>query len=333
MISVIIINWNGKEHLEGCLASLRKQTLTDFEIILVDNGSTDGSVEYVRQVFPEVGIVALPENLGFCGGNNAGLRHARGELVALLNNDTEVSPHWLQALNGAAVKWPKAGLFASKMLFFDQRERLDTAGDEFHIAGFPIKRGWRQLDGPEFNQPREIFGACAGAALYRKEMLDRIGGLDEDFFVYAEDIDLSFRAQIYGYRCRYVPEAIVYHKGSATMGKTWRWFYLSRRNQLWVMVKNMPGKLLVKYLPVLGLYHLSSILYHGLRGRGRLILNAYWDAWRGLPKMLQKRHIIQASRTVPIKYLDSILARGGLFSRARSPVTEQLASSTYMNPP
>lgn len=327
MISVVVLSWNGKEHLEVCLSSLSTQSFQDFEIILVDNGSTDGSIDYVRERFPKVRLVPLVTNLGFCAGNNVGIESAQGDLIALLNNDTEVSPNWLESLYEAAQRSPEAGFFASKMLLFDRRDTIDSAGDEFHTAGFASKRGWLQPDGPEFAQEKDVFGACAGAALYRHEMLDEVGLLDEDFYANGEDVDLSFRAHAYGYRCLYVPTARVYHKGGATIGQTEKWFYLMRRNQLWIVVKNMPNQLLFRYLPNILVYNITSLLYHSLQGRGGLIWRAYFDAARGLPGMLEKRRLIQSARAARIKDIDSILSKATLFARARSPITKKLSSS------
>lgn len=260
----------------------------------------------------------MPPTL-FCRGNNAGIRHARGDLIALLNNDTEVSLEWLRSLFEASLRWPEAGFFASKMLRFDRRDVIDSAGDEFHTAGFAAKRGCGQRDGPDYAREQPVFGACAGAALYRRSMLDRIGLFDEDFYANVEDVDLSFRAQLCGYPCVYVPEAKVYHKVGATIRRNWDWFYWSRRNHLWVVVKNMPSLLLARYLPSVLVYNASSLLYHIWNGRGRLVLRAYAAALRGLPGMLAKRRSIQSARTADIQYIESILTKGGLRARASSP--------------
>lgn len=329
MVSVVVLNWNGKPHLRGCLQSLRRQEIRETEVILVDNGSRDGSVAFVKKSFPEVRVIENRSNLGFCAGNNVGIRAARGRLIALLNNDTEVSRRWLKSLKDAAASHPKAGLFASRMLIFDQPELIDSAGDLFHTAGFASKRGWREHDGPRFHKPCPVFGACAGAVLYRRDMLEDIGLLDEDFFANGEDVDLSFRAQLRGYACRYVPEAEVFHKGGATIGRSARWFYLMRRNQLWVAIKNMPADLMHKYWPQMLFYNLSSLVYHPLKGRGGLIFSAYRDAFRNLGKMRRKRRQIQHRRCVDSGYIDAILSHGGLFQRARRPVTRRLESSAY----
>lgn len=331
MISIIILNWNGKDHLLSCLSSLHRQSIRDFEIILVDNGSTDGSCEWVRENFPDVEIISLRTNTGFCVGNNIGMRAAKGELIALLNNDTEVSPDWLLSIMTAAKNRPDCGFFASKIMLFDNRQTIDTAGDGFHVAGIGIKRGWLQEDNQEYSREQEVFGACGGAAIYRRSMLDKIGFLDEDFFANAEDIDLSFRAQLAGFKCLFVPEAIVYHKGGATIGKNPQWFYLMRRNILWVLIKNMPLSLFLKYCPRIILYHSTSIIYHIANGRGKLTIKAYFDAFRLTSKMIHKRRANMALKVVSSSYLSSILDQSGLLARAKQPVTSRLTTNYKTN--
>jgi GT2 family glycosyltransferase len=323
-VSVVVLNWNGRHHLGSCLTSVAQQTLPQVEIILVDNGSQDGSVRFVQRHYPNVKVVALPENIGFCSGNNAGINKANGQFIALLNNDTEVEKNWLDELLSAAKRHSDAGLFASKMLFFDDRTVIDTAGDEFHVAGFAAKRGWGKADHKPYNVEKSVFGACAGAVLYRRTMLESIGLLDDDFFANGEDVDLSFRALLKGYRCIYVPKAVVYHKGGATIGQNQQWFYLMRRNQLWVMVKNMPLALLIKYAPLVFCYNLLSVVYHCMQGRGVLIGRAYWHAFLGMPAMLRKRRRIQSDRRIPCTDVEAMLQKRGFWRRAQQPVTHQL---------
>lgn len=329
MISVIVLNYNGRGHLGPCLESLRRQTFQDFETILVDNGSSDGSVDFVRRLFPEVRCVANPSNLGFSAGNNVGIRLACGELIALLNNDTVAADTWLEHLRLAARKYPHAGVFASKLLLFHQKGHLDAAGDDFHAAGFAAKRGWLQPDGPPFDSGTDVFGACAAAAMYRLAVLRDAGMFDEDFFANGEDVDLSFRARLAGSSCRYVPEAVVYHKGGATIGQSDHWFYLMRRNQIWIMVKNMPAALLLKYTPQIAFYHLSSLCYHTLKGRGAITLRAYADAFKKIHLMLAKRRRIQTRRNTGTKAIESMLTTGKLLQRARRPITTQLTNTGY----
>jgi GT2 family glycosyltransferase len=321
MISVIVLNWNGRQHLETCLTALARQVFPDFEVILVDNGSVDSSVEFVKASFPAVRVIALDQNLGFCAGNNSGIRASQGELIATLNNDTEADQGWLAALHDAAQRWPGMGCFASKMLFFDQRSWLDDAGDELHTAGFATKRGWLEPDGPPYDTEVEVFGPCAGAALYRRAMLNEVGLFDESFFANGEDVDLSFRARLKGYRCLYIPSAVVYHKVGASIGQTNRWLYWMRRNQIWLLLKNMPAPLLLKYAPEIIIYNVLSLLYHSQRGRGRLIWQAYFDAFRDIRRILAQRREIQTGRVASLSDIETALTKGQLFNRMKHPVT------------
>src|SRR6266498_1102161 len=203
-MSVIIVNWNGKHFLEECLSSLQRQTFRDFETILVDNGSSDGSVEYVRAQFPKVTIAALKDNLGFTGGNLAGYEVAAGKLIVLLNNDTEAHERWLEEIHAGSLAHPNAGSFASKMLYFDERTRIENCGFAVCVAGTTAEVGRNEFDGPDFAVSRTVFGACGGAVAYRRRMLEDIGFLDPEFFMIYEDVDLSFRAQLSGYECVYL---------------------------------------------------------------------------------------------------------------------------------
>jgi GT2 family glycosyltransferase len=233
--------------LGPCLNALRAQSFREFQAVLVDNGSTDGSIEYVEEQFPEVHVIALPENLGFCGGNNLGIKATSGEYVALLNNDTEVTPEWLRALVTAIESHPQVGFCASKMVRLSDRVTLDTAGDIFYTHGVGGKRGAGEPV-TQYMKSERVFGACAGAALYRRLMLDKIGLLDEDFFAVDEDIDLSFRANLRGYQCQYVPDAIVYHHVSGSFGTlTGNSIRRVRRNMLEALIKNMPTPLLLDF--------------------------------------------------------------------------------------
>ncbi len=310
-ISVVVLNYNGKRYLESCLGSLEKQTFRDFEVILVDNGSSDGSVEYVEDNFPWVRVIALEENLGFCGGNNVGIRAARGEYVALLNNDTEVEPRWLEELKTALNNNDQVGFCASRMLVHGQPHTIDTVGDVFYACGVGGKRGYLEQDNGQYDEAEYVFGACAGAAIYRRAMLDDVGLLDEDFFAYDEDIDLSFRAQLRGYKCLFVPAAIVYHRIGSTLGRDSDfWLYLSRRNMLYVLLKNMPAPLLLRNLHYILAYFLLGDLLSVLRGRGKQIWRARLDNLKNLSKTLGKRKAIQRRRRVSDRYIASMLIGG-----------------------
>jgi GT2 family glycosyltransferase len=296
-ISVIVMNWNGKHFLETCLTALRRQTFRDFETILVDNGSTDGSTEYVRTGFPSVILVELKENRGFTGGNIAGYERAQAEVIVLLNNDTEADPHWLEETHKASREYPNTGIFASKMMQFEDRERIDICGFDLSKAGTGMGLGRGELDGPAWSEPRKVFGACAGAAAYRRSMLDDIGFFDRDFFMTFDDMDLSFRAQLRGYECMFIPRAIVYHYASPTSIKLpARKTYYSQRNIELVHLKNMPLGLMLLGVPQRLLYELGSAAYFFKLGTGMAFLKAKIDVLRQLPSVLRKRREIQRRR-------------------------------------
>jgi GT2 family glycosyltransferase len=312
--SVIIVNWNGRHHLDTCLGALRSQSFTDFETILVDNGSTDGSSDHVRARHPWVQLIPLAENRGFCGGSNEGIRRARGSYVALLNNDTEVEPDWLRELV-SAIERPQVGFCASQILFFDERNVIDSAGDEFAINGVAHKRGHLE-QASQYTEAEEVFGACAAAALYRRSMLEDVGLLDEDFFLIFEDADLSFRARNAGYRCVYVPTARVFHKANASIGAySHTYVYYGQRNLELAYLKNMPLPLLLRYLPVHLLYDLLALVFFSGRGRLGSFLRAKGAAMLCLPATLRKRRRIQARRVVSSTQLDGLLTRRWLSQR------------------
>ena len=315
-ISVIVINWNGRHFLQTCLTALRQQTFREFETILVDNGSSDGSAEYVRLHFPEVKLIALAENLGFTGGNIAGWEQSQGEMVILLNNDTEAHPQWLQEIHNAGREFPAAGSFASKMLLFDDRARIDNCGFALTSAGVTLDRGRGEPDGPQWQISGKVFGACGGAAVYRRSMLEEIGFLDPDFFMTYEDVDLSFRAQLAGHECVFVAGAIVYHRYRATMAMyPARQAFFSQRNIEFVYLKNMPLGPLLFSLPLRLLYELGGAAFFFRQGAGKAFLKAKLDALRKLPLVLPKRRAIQSRRKISSRHLRSMMQKHWLRAR------------------
>lgn len=310
--SVVIPHWNGKQFLPVCLAALENQTYPDLEIIIVDNASGDGSQAYIKSQHPSVKLIELPENRGFTGACNVGIQNASGEFIALLNNDTEAAPGWAAAVVAGFGKFPDAGMAASRMMLFDQRDHFHTAGDFYRLDGQAGNRGVWEPDTGQYDQPEYVFSACGGAAIYRRAMLEEIGWLDDDFFFSGEDIDLGWRAQLAGYRCVYLPDAWVYHMLSATGGGVTASYY-DGRNSLLILLKDYPTFLWRK---------------HGLKILKRQLRLA-WDAlraWRGaaararlrgmmsavicVPRMLKKRQQIQARRRVSEAYLESLLMPG-----------------------
>jgi GT2 family glycosyltransferase len=294
-VTVVIPNWNGERFLRLCLGSLRDQSFGDFETIVVDNGSVDGSIAFMEEHFPEANVVPLGENRGIAAAFNAGIESSGTEYVVLLNNDTEQDPGWLEALVRAAENHPEAGLFASKLVDFHDRTILDGAGDAIRLSGLPYRLGHGERDTGRFDRPGYVFGACAAAALYRRDMLDEVGLFDEDFISYCEDGDLSFRAQLAGYRCFYVPGAVVYHMGSASTGgkRSPTATTLGSRNSFSLLVKNLPLSLVPHVLPFFFAGQLGRLITASATGSLRAHLEGLAGAWRHLPLMLGKRAGIQ----------------------------------------
>lgn len=308
-IAVVVVNWNGAHLLRTCLGSLRRQTFADFETVLVDNGSTDESLALVADEFPEVRVLALDRNLGLAGGTNAGIGVTAAPIIATLNNDTEADPRWLAELHAALVAHPEAGSAASKLLLFDRRDVIQSAGDFYRLDGIPGNRGVWQRDTGAYARQELIFGACAGAAAYRRTMLNDVGSFDDSFFMYCEDVDLAFRAQLLGYRCVYVPTAIVYHMLSATGGGPLASYYCGR-NFLRVIARDMPGPLLRRGWPRIVAAQLriaAESLWHVREPAARARLRGQLDGLRELPRLLGERRAIQRRRRVPIRYLRSIM--------------------------
>ena len=242
MLSVIIPNWNGLRYLPTCLNALRNQTYRDFETIVVDDASTDDSVAFIQNNYPEMRVVALEKNGGFAHGVNTGIRAAKGDVVVLLNNDTEADAHWLADIARTLDANPNAGIVACKLKLFDQRDYIHSAGDFFRVDGIPGNRGVWEKDEGQHDDARGVFGACGGAAAYRQTMLAEIGLFDEALVANLEDVDLNWRARWAGYEIAYAPRAIVYHHISATGGGAYGSFYVGR-NFIFVLAKNYPASL------------------------------------------------------------------------------------------
>ena len=301
--------------IKECLYTLQRQSFTEYSTILVDNGSSDGSVDLIREKFPEVKIFALNKNLGFAGGNNVALKMISTKYVAVLNNDAIADADWLSNLIAGLEEHPEAGFAASKMLFYHQPERIDRAGDVYTTAGTALLRG-RGRPSREYDRREYVFGACAGAALYRTSMLQDIGLFDNDFFLLYEDVDLSFRAQLRGYKCIYVPEAVVYHVGSGSIGEdTPKSVYYSHRNLEWVYIQNTPDGLFTKTILPHLIYDLAALMFFTAKGRGGVYLKAKFDAIRGIKSALEKRRIVQENKKVSDRYIWGLLEKEKLWPR------------------
>jgi GT2 family glycosyltransferase len=296
--------------LPDCLGSLRAQSYLRLEVIVVDNHSTDGSVALVKNEYPEVSLLQLRENRGLAGGVNAGAKVAEGEILALLNNDALADSNWVAALVEGLGTHPEAGSVASKMLLYDRPTTINSAGDTFGPDGIPGNRGVWEEDQAQYDREEWVFGGCGGAVAYRRNMWKALGGFDEDFFMYCEDVDLNWRAQLAGHRCLYTPRAVVHHRLSATGGGITASYYTGR-NTIWVLAKDLPAFLWRKYA------------LHIVRAQ----LAITWDAlraWRGdaararlrgqlaglltWPQLWGKRQAVQQSRVVSDQYLQSILS-------------------------
>lgn len=301
-VSIVIVNWNGRHFLAPCLRSLAAQTFRDFEIVLVDNGSEDGSLPFVKEHYPQVRLIANDENRGFAAANNQGIRASDAEYVATINNDTEADPDWLAELVAVAEARPQVGACASRMVFAGRPDMINSAGIALDRAGIAWDRQGGQAANPADREPVTVFGACAGAALYRREMLDDVGLFDEAFFAYLEDVDLAWRAQWAGWEAVYVPTARVLHAHSGTAGEGSPFKNrLLGRNKVWLIARNYPWPHLLWYLPAIVLYDLGSLPYTLIwRGdwgplRGRL------EGLRGLRSAIRQRKALRRRHRVESK--------------------------------
>lgn len=311
VVSVIILNWNGKKFLQECLDSLAAQTCREFETILVDNGSTDGSAAYLMEHFPWVRLVTLPENTGFSGGNNRGLAECRGDYIVTLNNDTKVDPEFLAELMKAAEADPQVGMVAAKMLNFFETGRIDSVGIRATRNGMGYNIGVGEQDCGQYDTPQEVFGACAGAALYRRTMLDEVGFFDTEFFAYYEDTDLAWRARLAGWRCVTAPGAVVYHVHSATSGRMSPFtVYQVQRNKWYVLLKNWPASLLLKNFPLIAAFDLAALVLAVLRGRGLAAFKARLDVLKSIPRLLRVRNKVQRMRIISGADVERLFTRG-----------------------
>src|SRR5215208_8015590 len=295
MIDIIIPNYNGVAHLPTCLDSLRRQTRRDFCIVVVDDGSTDGSRALLARDYPEAQVIALPKNRGLAAAVNAAFHATGGEYVVLLNNDTEAHPCWIERLVGALDRFPGYAFAASKLLLFDQRDHIHSSGDFYRADGVPGNRVVWQRDTGQYDVLDEVFGPCAGAAAYQRAALEALAEdgqvLDEDLVMYCEDVDLNIRARLRGMRTIYVPRAIVYHRLSATGGGTLASYYCGR-NFVLVWAKNMPRALALRFWPALLRAQIGYVLescWHIREPAARARLRGQFDSLRALPRFLRKR--------------------------------------------
>ncbi|MFM8415208.1 MAG: glycosyltransferase family 2 protein [Planctomycetota bacterium] len=303
-VTVVIVNFNGGEHLPRCLECLARQSSLPERIVVIDNASSDESLAAARTLVGATPALvgrttfdAAGRNLGFAAASNRGLAMATTDFVALLNPDAFPEPGWLGCLVAAAAAHPECAAFGSRQMLAGYEGVLDGIGDRWHVSGLAWREGHGRRLEPADLAAREIFSACAAAALYRRAALVEAGGFDEDYFCFGEDVDLGYRLRLAGHRARYVPDAVVAHIGGASSEGNLA-TYLGHRNLTWTVLKDTPGPLLA---PVL-LAHLSQSIFTGVilgcRGRGRAFARAKWDAWSGLGRCWQKRRTVQAARRI-----------------------------------
>jgi GT2 family glycosyltransferase len=328
LLSVIIPSWNGKHFLTECIDSLKGQTFHDFETILVDNGSTDGSAKFAEERYGKfIRILRNKENLGFAGGNNIGIQAARGKYIVLLNNDTWADPHWLEELFKATQFGPPIGMWASKVYSYYKRNQIEAVGELIYWDGLSRSRGQYEMERGQYEEMEEIFFPPGCGGMYRKAVFEEIGFFDEDFFAYGDDSEIGIRARLAGWKCLYVPKAVLYHKDSGSTGhySSFKAFYVER-NRFWITLKYFPLPLLFLsffftfYRFALQAY--GALTYRGAAGKFAknysplrlmgILLKAYGSGVRFLPRMWKKRKKLRPLKKVSYGEVISWFRRFGI---------------------
>jgi len=315
LISVVIPNYNGIEHLKDCFDSLRNQSYKDFQIILVDNNSSDNSIEFTKTNYPEIIILQQKENTGFAKAVNCGIKlsfeNNKIKHILLLNNDIECEINFMKEMLAGFIS-DDVGSVSCKMLNFYKRNIIDAAGDFIKRAGSPYPRGHSEIDEGQYDKPEYVFGACAGAAIYRKEIFEEIGLFDEDFFAYYEDVDFSLRLQLTGFKCYYNPEAICFHKRGATSVYNSGWqTQLCEKNLIALRIKNYPASLYFKLAPLFLVGRVKRYYVFLREHSYKLFMSALKGYFLGLfeiPKSLKKRITIQRNRKISVKHFRNLLS-------------------------
>jgi GT2 family glycosyltransferase len=317
-VAAVIVNYNGQELIDSCLDSLLSQERPPDDILVIDNASRDGSPDHLKSKYPGVRLIASADNLGYAGACNLGIRETRGDFVAFLNNDLILDRSWLRNLVEAIA--PPWSFWASRIVFAGRPSMVDSAGDSMAVVGAAYKIGHGR-DAAQYLEPREVFGPCGAAALYSRDLLDEVGGFDSDFFLVYEDSDLNMRARLRGHRCLYVPGALVHHRVNQSIGQySDTYVYYGHRNSEFLFWKNMPGTLLLRYLPERLLFNAFSLAYFTAKGRAGSFLRAKWDFVRHIGPIRAKRRAIQASRTVSPRELRAMMDRNWLRQRIKPAV-------------
>jgi N-acetylglucosaminyl-diphospho-decaprenol L-rhamnosyltransferase len=318
IISVVVLNFNGHEWLPGCLDAVFGQACGQpFEVLLVDNGSRDGSPALASERHTALRVILNGENLGFAAGNNRGAAAARGDWLVFLNNDTRAEPEWLERLYTAAMAHPDFALFTSRIVFLYDPSVVDSAGDGYLRAGGAFKRG-HGAEATAFTTPREVFGACGGAFMIRRRTFEMLGGFDPRFFMVHEDVDLSYRARLRGFRCWYVADAVVRHVGSGSLGvASPSAVFYGQRNLEWAWVKNTPRELLLSTAVSHVAYSMAGLAHYARVGMARAALKGKWAALRELRMVLRDRARIQASRTASVAEIERLMEPHWLRTKRR----------------
>jgi GT2 family glycosyltransferase/tetratricopeptide (TPR) repeat protein len=307
-VSIVVPNWNGMRFVGMCLDSLAQLDFDGHEVIVVDNGSRDGSSEMIEEQYPWVRLLKMPDNMGFAIACNEGIKASNAEYIVLLNNDIEVTHDWLKELYEGMERHPECGMGTTKMMFLDNRDVFYNTGDLFHSWSAGGGRGQGEKDNGQYEEEDYVFGACAGAGIYRREFFNQVGLFDEDFFIFAEDVDLNMRGQLKGLKAVYLPKAKVFHIGTATVGLySDRYVYLCKRNDIWVLIKNYSLSLYFKYLFSIWKHQFADIKYFTYRGQGQVLLKSKWDALKMLPQMLVRRCQIQTKRSAPDEQIEKLI--------------------------
>lgn len=311
-VTLAVLTYNGRELLDATLPSvLAQRTPGELRVLVVDDGSTDGTVEHVRKRWPQVDILPLPRNVGVSAALNHAVRAAQTEFVALLNNDVELDAGWLERLVKVLQAHPEAASASGKLLRYHDRERIDAAGDVLLRSAAGINRGAGEVDHGQYERPEAVFGACAGAALYRRCAFDVVGRFDETFFAYLEDVDWSMRAQLAGFSARYEPSAVGFHMGGATTRRDrGRFLRLQRRNQVLLIAKTLPASMVLRHGWRMAI-HLALVLAASARdGDLRQLLGGWGAALRMLPGALRQRRAARAVRRVRPRDIEALMAAG-----------------------
>jgi N-acetylglucosaminyl-diphospho-decaprenol L-rhamnosyltransferase len=317
-VSVIVLNYNGRSFLPGCLDALASQEAAlPFEVILVDNASSDGSAAFVRERYPDVRVIETGTNLGFAAGNNAGAGAAEGRTLVFLNNDTVPATDWLARLMAAGDEHPAFDLVTSRIVTIADADVLDSAGDGYLRAGGAFKHG-HGGDAGRYGESREVFGACGCAFAIRREVFEALGGFDDSFFMVYEDVDLSYRARLLGYRIWYAADALVRHAGSGTLGVASPMaVYYGQRNLEWTWLKNTPAPLLWRTAVPHLIYSAAGVAYYARRGRLGPAFRGKLAALAGLPRVLRARRAVQRAATVAPADLEALMERRWLALKRR----------------